>query len=130
MSNDKAEDNNSDDNEMAAHRPPVANDDEEGNDESDNETGVHDPPIAGAPLPVNLVQHPDNPPGEIPGVEVAKQAEEHGVAMDPEIPGVGEDEADRIPSTAPGAEPPRDARDSGSARSHSTHLETSSSDRP
>ena len=30
----------------------------------------------------------------------------------------------------PGAEPPRDARDSGSARSHSTHLETSSSDRP
>ena len=29
---------------------------------------------------------------------------------------------DRIPSTNPGAEPPRDARDSGSARSHSTHL--------
>ena len=38
--------------------------------------------------------------------------------------------ADRIPSTTPGADPPRDARDSGSARSHSTHLETSSSDRP
>ena len=37
---------------------------------------------------------------------------------------------DRIPSNTPGAEPPRDARDSGSARSHSTHLETSSSDRP
>ena len=37
---------------------------------------------------------------------------------------------DRIPSTTSGAEPPRDARDSGSARSHSTHLETSSSDRP
>ena len=37
---------------------------------------------------------------------------------------------DRIPATTPGAEPPRDARDSGSARSHSTHLETSSSDRP
>ena len=36
---------------------------------------------------------------------------------------------DRIPSTTPGAEPPRDARDSGSARSHSTHLETTSSDR-
>ena len=34
---------------------------------------------------------------------------------------------DRIPSTTPGAEPPRDVRDSGSARSHSTHLETSSS---
>ena len=37
---------------------------------------------------------------------------------------------DRIPSTTPGAEPPRDAKDSGSARSHSTHLETSSSKRP
>ena len=37
---------------------------------------------------------------------------------------------DIISSTSPGAEPPRDARDSGSARSHSTHLETSSSDRP
>ena len=37
---------------------------------------------------------------------------------------------DRITSNTPGAEPPRDARDSGSARSHSTHLETSSSDRP
>ena len=37
---------------------------------------------------------------------------------------------DRIPSNTPGAEPPRDARDSGSARSHSMHLETSSSDRP
>ena len=37
---------------------------------------------------------------------------------------------DRIPSTTPGAEPPRDVSDSGSARSHSTHLETSSSDRP
>ena len=36
---------------------------------------------------------------------------------------------DRIPSTTPGAEPPRDAKDSGSARSHSTHLETSSSNR-
>ena len=37
--------------------------------------------------------------------------------------------SDRIPSTTPGAEPPRDARDSGSARSQSTHLETSCSDR-
>ena len=37
---------------------------------------------------------------------------------------------DRIPSTTPGADPPRDVRDSGSARSHSTHIETSSSDRP
>ena len=39
-------------------------------------------------------------------------------------------QCDRIPSTTPGAEPPRDAKDSGSARSHSTHLETSSSSRP
>ena len=37
---------------------------------------------------------------------------------------------DRIPSTTPGAEPPRDAKDSGSARSHPTHLETSFSNRP
>ena len=38
--------------------------------------------------------------------------------------------SDRIPSTTPGAEQPRDARYSGSARSHSTQLETSSSDQP
>ena len=38
--------------------------------------------------------------------------------------------SDKIPSTTPDVEPPRDARDSVSARSHSTHLETSSSDRP
>ena len=37
--------------------------------------------------------------------------------------------SDRIPSTTPGAEPPRNAKDSGSARSHSTHLETCSSNR-
>ena len=41
-----------------------------------------------------------------------------------------EGDIDRIPSTTPGAEPPRDAKDSGSARSHSTHLETSPSNRP
>ena len=44
--------------------------------------------------------------------------------------GVTSHACDRIPSTTPGADPPRDARDSGSARSHSMHLETSSSDRP
>ena len=38
--------------------------------------------------------------------------------------------SDRIPSTTPGAERPRDDMDSGSASSHSTHLETNSSDRP
>ena len=43
---------------------------------------------------------------------------------------IGRIDVDRIPSTTPGAEPPRDAKDSGSARSHSTHLETSSSNRP
>ena len=37
---------------------------------------------------------------------------------------------DRIPSTTPGAEPPRGTKDSGSARSHSTHLETSTQKRP
>ena len=48
---------------------------------------------------------------------------------DPDVPTITK-AFDRIPSTTPGAEPPRDARDSGSARSHSTHLETSSSNRP
>ena len=38
--------------------------------------------------------------------------------------------SDRIPSTTPGAEPPRGTKDSGSARSHSMHLETSSQKRP
>ena len=42
----------------------------------------------------------------------------------------GVHDSDRIPSTTPGAEPPRDAKDSGSARSHPMHLETSSSNRP
>ena len=37
---------------------------------------------------------------------------------------------DRIPSTTPGAVPPKDAKDSSSDRSHSMHLETSSSVRP
>ena len=46
------------------------------------------------------------------------------------VASVSANEHDRIPSTTPDAEPPRDARDSGSARSHSTHLETSSSDQP
>ena len=45
-------------------------------------------------------------------------------------PELDNSELDRIPSTTPGEEPPRDAKDSGSARSHSTHLETSSSNRP
>ena len=40
------------------------------------------------------------------------------------------EDGDRIPSNTQGAEPPRDASDSGSARSLSMHLETSSSDRP
>ena len=55
-------------------------------------------------------------------------------ALPEEMPGMAATPAaehlDRIPSTTPGAEPPRDARDSGSARSHSTQLETRSSNRP
>ena len=49
----------------------------------------------------------------------------------PPLPSYGRDlpQADRIPSTTPGAEPPRDAKDSGSARPHSTHPETSSTNR-
>ena len=37
----------------------------------------------------------------------------------------GQSMFDRIPSTNPGADPPRDVRDSGSARLHSMHLERS-----
>ena len=69
-------------------------DDEEDDDDGINETGAHDPPLVGAPPPGNLAQQPNNPPGEIPGVEAPDEAEEHGVAMDPEIPGVGEEEAE------------------------------------
>ena len=50
--------------------------------------------------------------------------------LTPETTGESLMDLDRIPSTTPGADPPRDASDSGSARSHSSHLETSSSDRP
>ena len=94
LSYDEAEGNDNDGNEMAAHGPPVANNDEEGDDDDDDEMGAHDPPMAGAPPPVGLVQLPDDPPREITGVEVADQAKEHGVTMDPEIPGVGEEEAE------------------------------------
>ena len=52
------------------------------------------------------------------------------IKLDDTWRGTNESFLDRILSTTPGAEPPRDAKDSGSARSHSTHLETSSSDRP
>ena len=59
----------------------------------------------------------------------AEVADEGPLEVDePPLQEVGN--GNRIPSTTPGAEPPRDAKDSGSARSHSTHLETSSSNRP
>ena len=96
LSYDEAENNDNDGNEMAAHGPPVANDDDDDDDEDEdddvNETGAHDPPLVGAPPPGNLAQQPNNPPGEIPGVEVPDEAEECDVAIDPEIPGVGEEE--------------------------------------
>ena len=73
-------------------------------------------------------------------LEHLENAQDHDMGMDQELhriraiighqgPLLASD-PDRIPSTTPGAEPPRDAKDSGSARSHSTHLETSSSNRP
>ena len=58
---------------------------------------------------------------------VWKELSEH---MRTSSKGASKKRSDRILSTTPGADPPRDARDSGSARSHSMHLETSSSDRP
>ena len=50
--------------------------------------------MADVPPPVDLVQPPDNPPGEISGEEVADQGKEHGEPMGPEIPGVEEEEAE------------------------------------
>ena len=72
----------------------MADDEEEDNDDDGDGMAGHGPPMAGAPAPGNLAQQPDNPPGEIPGVEAANEAGEHGIAMEPEIPGVGEEEAE------------------------------------
>ena len=93
LSYDEVEGNDDDGNEMAAHRPPVANDDDDNNDER----GDHDPLMADAPPPVDLVQPPGNPPGEIARVEAGDQAEETGVPMGSEIPGVEEEEATKNP---------------------------------
>ena len=110
LSYDEVEGNDNDGNEMAAHRLPVANDDEEGDDDNNDEMGAHDPPMVDVPPPVDLVQPPDNPPREITGVEAADQAEEHGVPMGPEIPGVEEEEAEpKIPGV--GEEEEDDADD-------------------
>ena len=64
---------------------------------------------------------------EMANPEEAKARQAFDVAVTTTL---GAPMSDRIPSTTPGADPPRDAKDSGSARSHSTHLETSSSNRP
>ena len=94
-----------DSNEMAAHGLPVVNNGEEDDDDDNDEMGGHDPPMADVPPPVDLVQPPDNPPGEITGVEVADQAEEHGAPMGPEIPGVEEEESEpEIPGVEEGEE--------------------------
>ena len=80
------EEGSDDDDEMAAHGPPMADDDEEDNDDDGDEMGGQ------ADTPVDLAQSPDNPPGEITGVEVADQGEEHEEPICPEIPGVNEKE--------------------------------------
>ena len=85
--------NDNGDNEMAAHGLPMADDEEEENNDDGDGMAAHGPPRVGAPPPGNLAQQPDNPP-EIPGVEAANEAGEHGMAMEPEIPGVGEEEAE------------------------------------
>ena len=76
--------------------------------------GVDNAPAAVPPTGANQA------PGTAPGSGAGRQHSGEGLGK----------RNDRIPSTTPGAEPPRDAKDSGSARSHSTHLETSSSDQP
>ena len=88
LSYDEEEGNDDDGDEMAAHGPSMANDDEEDYDNDSDEMGGQ----ANVPPPVDLVQPPDNPPGEIPGVEVADQGKEYGEPMGLEIPGVNEEE--------------------------------------
>ena len=70
-------------------------------------------------------EHMDTPPAFS---SHAQETLNHGLSLS-EVDW-GDLKSDRIPSATPGAEPPRGAKDSGSARSHSTHLETSSSNRP
>ena len=89
-----------------------------------------DEPNTGDPDPVANDQHMNEEPEEN---HDAPMENPHLQEVTVESTGVEDEQdmtSDRIPSTTPGAEPPRDAKDSGSARSHSTHLETSSSDRP
>ena len=88
LSYDEEEGNDDGGDVMAVHGPPIANDDEEDYDDDGDEMGGQ----ADVPPPVDLVQPPDNPPGEITGVEVADQGEEHGEPMGLEIPGVNEEE--------------------------------------
>ena len=64
------------------------------NDDNDDGMAAHGPPMADTPPLGNLAQQLDNPPGQIPGVEAANEAGEHGMAMELEIPGVGEEEAE------------------------------------
>ena len=71
---DEEENNDNSENEMTAHGPPMADDEEEDNNDDDNGMAAHGPPMADAPPPDNLAQLPDNPPGEIPGVEAANEA--------------------------------------------------------
>ena len=82
----KEEGNDDDDDEMASHEPPMADDDEEDNDDDGDEMGGQ------ADAQVDLVQPPDNTPGENTGVEVADQGEEHDEPIGLEIPGVNEEE--------------------------------------
>ena len=86
LSYDKAEGNDDDDDEMAAHGLPMADSDEVDNDDDGDEMGGQ------VDAPVDLAQPPDNPPGEITGVEVADQDKEHEEPICPEIPGVNEEE--------------------------------------
>ena len=55
---------------------------------------AHGPAMVGAPPAGNLAQQPDNPQGEIPGMEAANEAGEHGMDMEPEIQEVGEEEVE------------------------------------
>ena len=86
LSYDEEEDNDVDEDEAAVHGPPVL----DNNDDDDDDMGGQ----ADAPPPAEVEQPPDNPPGEITGVGVADQDEEHDEPIFPEIPGVDEEETE------------------------------------
>ena len=87
LSYDEEEDNDDVEDEVAAHMPPVVDNDDDDDDDMGGQADV--------PQSAEVEQPPDNPPGEITGVGVADQDEEHDKPIFLEIPGVNEEETEQ-----------------------------------